>query len=69
MLGVAKIVKDVKDFNGTRRMLGMAKILRYRVVMGGLARLIILYTPSDFYGYFRPYTLLPYSFSRLIRSK
>ena len=68
MLGVAKIVKDAKVSNGSRRMLGMAKIIRYRVVMGGLARLIILYTPSDFLGYFRSYTLLPYSFSRLIRS-
>ena len=68
MLGGAKIVKDAKVSNGSRRMLGVAKIVMYRVVMGDFRNLTILYTPSDFYGYFRPYTLLPYSFSRLIRS-
>ena len=34
MLGVAKIVKDVKDFNGSRRMLGVAKILREHTAWG-----------------------------------
>jgi len=68
MLGGAKIVKDAKVSNGSRRMLGMAKIIRYRVVMGDFGNLRILYTPSDFYGYFRSYTLLPYSFSRLVSS-
>ena len=69
MLGVAKIVKDAKVSDGSRRMLGVAKIIRCRSIMGGVARLIILYTPSDFLGYFRSYTLLPYSFSRLVSSK
>ena len=68
MLGVAKIVKDAKVSNGSRRMLGVPKIIRCRSIMGGVARLLILYTLSDFLGYFRSYTLLPYSFSRLIRS-
>jgi len=34
MLGVAKIVKDAKVSNGSRRMLGMAKIIRNRTSWG-----------------------------------
>ena len=34
MLGVAKIVKDAKVSNGSRRMLGMAKIIRHRASWG-----------------------------------
>jgi len=48
MLGGAKIVKDAKVSNGSRRMLGMPKIIREHAAWGELARISILYTPSDF---------------------
>jgi len=48
MLGVAKIVKDVKDFNGTRRMLGMPKILREHTAWGN-SRVLIYYIPPQIF--------------------
>jgi len=48
MLGVAKIVKDAKDFNGTRRMLGMPKILREHTAWGN-SRVLIYYIPPQIF--------------------
>ena len=48
MLGVAKIVKDVKDFNGSRRMLGMPKILREHTAWGN-SRVLIYYIPPQIF--------------------
>ena len=42
MLGVAKIVKDAKVSNGSRRMLGMAKILREHAAWGN-SRVFLYY--------------------------
>jgi len=48
MLGVAKMLKDVKDFNGTRRMLGMPKILREHTAWGN-SRVLIYYIPPQIF--------------------